>query len=199
MHRMERPCIEWLIGTREQLAPDLFAALAAYRYEVFVRTMGWQLPYCRPGCEQDQFDTEHAVYVICLHESGEVSGCGRLLPTTRPYLVEHIFPFLVASQALPHSSEIWELSRFSAASLVARRLPSGLSESLFEACLQTAGQYGGKSIIGVLSVAFERWCRSHGIQMERLGSPQTYQRELVVACSVAVPHLRPELPVVLGV
>ena len=37
-----------------------------------------------------------------------------MLPTTRPYLLDEVFPHLLHGIAPPHSPDVWELSRFAA-------------------------------------------------------------------------------------
>ena len=66
--------------TREarDLQPDLEAALAAYRYRVFVEELGWPLPAV-DGLERDGFDRPDTLYVIARLASGELCGCARLL------------------------------------------------------------------------------------------------------------------------
>src|SRR5574343_396117 len=103
------------------LGPDLESALAAYRYRVFVEEMGWPLQ-AQIGQERDQFDRPDTLYVIARHPAGELCGCARLLPTTQPYLLDEVFPALMAGQPLPHSPGVWELSRFTTSASEALRV-----------------------------------------------------------------------------
>jgi acyl homoserine lactone synthase len=176
----------FLVGTQAQLGVSLFAALSAYRYEVFVRQMGWALPASRPGCERDQFDTDRAVYVVCLDASGQIVGCGRLLPTMHAYLLAQMFPHLVRGD-LPRSATTWELSRFSAARMDGGRAEPGLGTKLFEMCLRVAGGLGATDLVGVLSVVLERWCRISGFTLQQLGDRQSHEGGPLVACAIKVP------------
>jgi len=99
-------------GISSQLSPGLELALAAYRYEVFIETLGWQLPV-ENGLERDQFDRPDTLYVIARDANESVCGCARLLPTTQAYLLDEVFPGLMNGAPAPHASDVWELSRFS--------------------------------------------------------------------------------------
>jgi acyl homoserine lactone synthase len=71
-------------------------ALAQYRHEIFVKQLGWRLPMADDEFERDQYDRDDTVYVVGREESGSICGCARLLPTTQPYLLKDLFPFLLA-------------------------------------------------------------------------------------------------------
>ncbi len=73
--------------------------------------MGWPLPV-ENGLERDDFDRSDTVYVVAHGPSGDVCGCGRLLPTHTSYLLKEVFPELVGEMPLPCDPRIWELSRF---------------------------------------------------------------------------------------
>ena len=84
--------------------------------KVFVERFGWAL-HTKNGMESDQFDRQDTVYVVAQDDRGHVSGCARLLPTTRPYLLGEAFPQLLNGLAPPCSPDVWELSRFAAVDL----------------------------------------------------------------------------------
>lgn len=102
-----------LFGDRETLKPVAVSNLGRYRYKVFVERLKWHLP-CEAGHEFDQFDRSDTKHLIALGQGEDIVGCARLLPTTRPYLLESVFPALLNGQPPPSSPEVWELSRFAA-------------------------------------------------------------------------------------
>lgn len=69
-----------ITGTVGELLPGMARALANYRYEVFVKTLGWPL-HCEEGIELDAFDRPDTVYVVACDRDREIFGCARLLPT----------------------------------------------------------------------------------------------------------------------
>ncbi len=103
-------------GTSTGLPKDLYSKVANYRHKVFVEQLGWELQ-TQDGMELDQFDRHDTVYVVAQDDKGHISGCARLLPTTRPYLLLEVFPQLLNGLLPPNSPEVWELSRFAAVDL----------------------------------------------------------------------------------
>lgn len=80
------------------------------RYRMFVERQSWNVPSYRQ-LEYDQFDTPAATYILVVDDQNRTLGTTRLIPTTRPYMIETLWPDLVDS-ALPHDPSIWEASRF---------------------------------------------------------------------------------------
>jgi N-acyl-L-homoserine lactone synthetase len=80
------------------------------RYKMFVERQKWSVPSYRQ-IEYDQFDTPAATYILTVDEQYRALGAARLIPTTRPYMVESLWPDLVDME-LPHCDSIWEASRF---------------------------------------------------------------------------------------
>lgn len=112
--------LEVITSTRSDMSPALFKALARYRYEVFVKGLGWALP-CAEGLEVDAFDRPDTVYVLARDSRQEIVGCARLIPTDRLFLLGEVFPQLMGDTPLPSSSTVWELSRFASRRLLSRR------------------------------------------------------------------------------
>lgn len=115
--------LQMVSGTREELRVEVEVSLAKFRHRVFVQELGWPLP-TENTQERDVFDRDDTVYVIARDASGEICGCGRLLPTTHPYLLSEVFPELVGEMPLPHVRDIWELSRFAISAPNGARLSS---------------------------------------------------------------------------
>lgn len=111
-------------GCRKLLGARGYGELAAYRYRVFVEHLGWELG-CPPEQEADQFDREDTVYVVSRTDEGDINGCARLLPTSRPYLLQEVFPQLLNGAGPPAADDIWELSRFTAVDLAGLQEPGG--------------------------------------------------------------------------
>lgn len=80
-----------------------------FRHSIFVDGMGWEQIRRTDGLERDQFDTEHAVHFL-LCEKGKLVGYQRLLPTTRPYLLTEVYPYLCDGEA-PHDPFVFEWTR----------------------------------------------------------------------------------------
>src|SRR3984893_12275140 len=80
------------------------------RYRMFVERQRWTVPNYK-DLEYDEFDTPAATYILSLDQHQRARGAARLIPTTRPYMVESLWADLVNSE-LPHCNSVWEASRF---------------------------------------------------------------------------------------
>lgn len=163
-------------GNPSQLPPGLEVALAAYRRRVFVDALQWQLPV-EDGLERDQFDRDDTLYVVARGSRDEVCGCARLLPTTKSYLLDDVFPELMNGFPSPHSHDVWELSRFS--TMPVDRSPALSREeqrirfcTLFAAMAEVAMAHGAARLITVTALGVERILRSVGIHAHRVGPPR---------------------------
>ncbi|HVZ51698.1 MAG TPA: acyl-homoserine-lactone synthase [Pseudolabrys sp.] len=91
------------------LYEDVLEDYFRLRHQIYVEERGWT-ELARPdGREIDQFDTPDTVYLMAM-EGERVVGSHRLVPTTRPTLMSHVFPQL-ALRGLVHSPYVYELSR----------------------------------------------------------------------------------------
>ncbi|RJF94671.1 GNAT family N-acetyltransferase [Oleomonas cavernae] len=90
----------------------LLHAMHAMRHQVFVAEKHWSLPVpaAQEGLEADQFDGPATVYLIRRDETGAVIASMRMLATTAPHTLTHVFRHLVTA-ALPTGPGVWESSR----------------------------------------------------------------------------------------
>jgi acyl homoserine lactone synthase len=177
-------------GTALGLPDGLYPRVASYRHEVFIQRLGWQLA-TPEGIEVDQYDRPDTVYVVAQHDDGSVAGCGRLLPTTQPYLLAEIFPQLLNGAAPPHSPEVWELSRFCAVDLqdgckAGGQFSSPIALKLFDAALECAAAHGATRLITVSPLGIERLLRRAGFHAHRAGPPIIVDGHPLFACIIEV-------------
>lgn len=163
--------------------------LAAYRYDVFVGRLGWDLP-CRPGFDQDQFDKAEAVHLVARTDEGRVVGYARLLPTEGSYLLGDLFPQLLGGHTPPRDAMIWELSRYAAMDIQQHGLPGAsaadllVGKQLLLQAIRTAAQEGAKRLIFCTTVAIERLAMRWGVDIQRLGPPVRSEGQLLVAAMI---------------
>ncbi len=86
-------------------------SMFAARKRVFVDLLKWDLPVLAGRFEVDQFDNPNATYLIVTDANGEHLASARLLPTTRPALLDSLYPHLVAGPP-PRGAAIVEITRF---------------------------------------------------------------------------------------
>ncbi|MDB5787685.1 acyl-homoserine-lactone synthase [Caballeronia mineralivorans] len=179
-----------LVHMGGDLPADVAVGLARYRYEIFVKQLGWELPSQENSGERDQYDRSDTAYVVARDDFNAICGCARLLPTTRPYLLQEVFPGLLPEDTPPPvSPEVWELSRFAASvfsGLDARY--SWAVQPLLAAVMQTAMRLGARRLIGVTFLSMERLFRRIGIHAHRAGHPVLVDGKLVFACWIDIDH-----------
>ncbi|MGU7770743.1 acyl-homoserine-lactone synthase [Burkholderia sp. MR1-5-21] len=169
-----------------RLPHELAADLGRYRHRVFVEQLGWALPSANECDERDQFDRDDTVYVFARNGRGEMCGCARLLPTTRPYLLKTLFADLIAEDMpLPQSAAVWELSRFAATGDVADSDVWAVRPML-AAVVEHAAQLGARQLIGVTFTSMERLFRRIGVHAHRAGPPKVVDGRMVVACWIDI-------------
>jgi acyl homoserine lactone synthase len=100
-------CLNW---ETIHLYGDVWIAHHRLRHRLFVERLGWDLPSCH-GMEYDAFDTPAAEYLLWLDDAGDTRGAVRLLPTTQPYMLQELWPDMIACEP-PCSGLVWEATRF---------------------------------------------------------------------------------------
>jgi acyl homoserine lactone synthase len=172
------------------LPAALDTALAHYRHRIFVEGLGWSLPFADDTFERDQYDREDTVYVVAHDDTGSICGCARLLPTTRPYLLQEQFASLVSPDVpLPVAHDVWELSRFAAdpvASDVGGDAASWAVRPMLASVVECAAALGARQLIGVTFVSMERLFRRIGVHAHRAGPAQRIDGRQVVACWIDI-------------
>ena len=178
-------------GATGLLSSELLSKISRYRHKVFIETLEWKLE-TQNGVELDQFDRPDTVYVVSRDEQGDLNGCARLLPTTAPYLLSEIFPQLLNGLALPRTSDVWELSRFTAMDFN-HQTTSALGEfssstaiQLMKEAIRYAAEYGAKRLITVSPLGVERLLRRAGFQARRAGRPIIIDGHAMFACWIEV-------------
>ncbi|WP_199542488.1 acyl-homoserine-lactone synthase [Paraburkholderia kururiensis] len=158
-----------LAGKTADLPPEIHRDLGRFRYEVFVRRLGWSLPDIKDDttAEWDRFDVPDTVHVIALTAGRQVCGCARLIPTTGPHLLEDLLAG-ASNLDLPSSPTVWELSRFASSGIDPPDATAGMH--LFPYALAVATSLGATRIVGVVTHAVARLYRRFGLVLESAGS-----------------------------
>jgi len=175
-------------GTSAEIPAGLMADMARYRHQVFVGRLGWTLP-CGDEFEYDTFDRDDTVYVLA-QAGGQVVGVARLLPSTQPYLLGHVFQNLLGAAPIPCHPQVWELSRFSAMSLHAStarergQFSSPTAVTLLRESLRCAAGLGAHRVVTVSPLGVERLLKRAGFRAERLGVPAVMHGTTLFACSI---------------
>ncbi|MGD9896397.1 MAG: acyl-homoserine-lactone synthase [Candidatus Methylacidiphilaceae bacterium] len=98
-----------------------------FRYHVFCRALRWISPSA-PGIDRDRYD-DWATLLGVFEESGELRAMVRILPPTRPFMLESDFaPLLAPDHAVRKTPDTVELTRFAVDPSAAQT--HGLSQKL---------------------------------------------------------------------
>ncbi len=82
-----------------------------FRYRIFCRALRWISPSA-PGIDRDRYD-DGATLLGVFEESGELRAMVRILPPTRPFMLESDFaPLLAPEHSVRKSPDTVELTRF---------------------------------------------------------------------------------------
>jgi acyl-homoserine lactone synthase len=98
------------IATAHCFAGNLIAAHHRLRYQEVIAKEDWSNIYVAAGMEFDRYDNVATEYFVARDSEGNVLGVARSYPTTIPYMLSDVFPFL-RSEGLPSSHKVHEASR----------------------------------------------------------------------------------------
>ncbi|MCA8050253.1 acyl-homoserine-lactone synthase [Burkholderia arboris] len=154
-------------GSLDDMPTAMHHRLGAFRYDVFVGRLGWHLPDADVTnvTEWDQFDRGHTVQIVSIDHAQHVCGCARLMPTTKPYLLQTLST-RSSTLELPCAPTIWELSRFAARHYDARTLCPASGMALFPSMLAVAASLGATRVIGAMTRAVARLYQRFGLGLE---------------------------------
>ncbi|WP_200821191.1 acyl-homoserine-lactone synthase [Oceanicoccus sp. KOV_DT_Chl] len=183
--------LNFIEGRSKHLSDHLKDTMYHYRYQVFVERLGWELDTAH-NREVDEFDHDGTRYLIAQDKHEDIIGFARMLPTTQPYLLEHIFPELLNGMPPPKENTVWELSRFTSMDLKKThpshtgQFSSETTKTILMKTLFFAYQNGAKHLISVSPVGIERLLKNVGIQVHRAGPPLTINGHRLIACWINI-------------
>lgn len=175
-------------GSGGALGTQLRQDIASYRYKVFVEKLGWPLD-CPNQLELDEFDRDDTFYLTAKDEAGAIVGTARLLPTTSPYLLSEIFPYLLGGAQPPSQKHVWELSRFAAVTLkkdndALSTYSSSHSMSLLLEAIEYAKSLGARQLLTVSPSAVARLLLKKKFSVRRLGPSRISEGICIIALEI---------------
>jgi N-acyl-L-homoserine lactone synthetase len=141
------------------------------RKQIFVDLLGWDVPVLDGRFEIDQFDDAHARYLILTDESLVHLGSARLLPTTRPHILNSLFPSL-CSGPIPVGPAIFEITRFCLSRALTSSGRREVRNRLITALAQHALDHGIATYTGVAEPPWLRQILAFGWKASQLGQPR---------------------------
>ncbi|HEX8223747.1 MAG TPA: acyl-homoserine-lactone synthase [Allosphingosinicella sp.] len=169
---------------------DMFEA----RKRVFVDLLGWEVPVVDGRYELDQFDDEHAAYLIVARADGTHAGSARLLPTLRPHILDTLFPDLCASRP-PRGGEVMEITRFCLDRGQGSKERLETRNRLVSALVRYALENGIATYTGVAEMGWLQQILAFGWRCRPLGLPRIVDGKMLGALRI---DISPETPALLA-
>lgn len=155
-------------ATNRNKFPDLLVSMFADRKRIFIDALGWDLPVTQARLEIDQFDDDHAAYLVASDHAGRHLGSLRLLRSDRPHILSQLFPAL-CEMSIPRGASIREVTRFCAAPSVEKRHRRAMRNTLISAMVDHALDVGISALTGVVTTHFLDQIMAMGWRCEQLG------------------------------
>jgi len=173
--------------------PDrVLRAMFAARKEVFVDLLGWNVPVIDGRFEVDQFDDQHAQYLVLAGRDGRHFGSARLLPTTRPHILDSLYPEL-CDDAPPRAADTFEVTRFCLDRGLTARDRRTIRDTLVVALVEHALANGITSYSAIAELGWLRQILAFGWRCRPLGRPTPIAGKTLGAIEIAITTDTPEL------
>lgn len=176
----------------------LLRSMFEARKRVFVDLLKWDLPVLADRFEVDPFDDPHATYLIVGDRSGAHLASARLLPTTRPALLDGIFPWLVDGDP-PAGPDIFEITRFCLSAGIGALQRRAARDSLLVGLVEFALANGICSYTGVAEVDWFDQIRTFGWECRALGKPAVYNGRTLTSLRIDIDTDTPARLVAAGI
>ena len=162
---------------------QLIQAMHAERKRVFIDLQKWNLPH-DGRCEYDEFDTEHAQYLVLADAAGgDHLASLRLLRTDMPHLMSEVFPYL-CERGVPRGSDIREITRL----CLSPRLRTGdrrrARNTLVRAMVEYGLMTGISAYTAVCEMSFLSEVLAIGWDVDPLGLPQMVDGKMLGAFQI---------------
>ncbi|HEX8669618.1 MAG TPA: acyl-homoserine-lactone synthase [Allosphingosinicella sp.] len=172
-------------GVRNPLYDEVLRSMFEARKRVFVDLLQWDVPVHEGRFELDQFDDPHAVYLIVRGTGGEHLASARLLPTTRPHILDTLFSDLCAGEP-PRGPDILEVTRFCLARGLRAERRLEARNCLVSALTDYALARGIATYTGVAELGWLQQILSFGWNCRPLGLPKEHCGKLLGALRIEI-------------
>ena len=160
------------------------------RHAFYIEGHGWSGLTSRDGKETDEFDDEHAVYLMSLDPFGHVAASVRLNPTLGPTLLKKFADW--SDETLPELDCVWDISRWIAAPQHRRaanpRWPSNHQRELMVGILEFCLSRGLTHLTMLAEGRLAERIAAYGWPLRYLGAPREYEggKGIAVAAEIEV-------------
>jgi N-acyl-L-homoserine lactone synthetase len=166
--------------------PDIvIRAMFAARKAVFVDLLKWDVPVIAGRFEVDQFDDEHAQYLVLADQNGGHLGSARLLPTMRPHILDSLYPALCENPP-PRAEDVFEITRFCLDRSLCARDRRAVRDTLVVALAEHAIATGIGSYTAIAEVGWLQQILAFGWRCGPLGLPLTIDGKMLGAVRIDI-------------
>jgi acyl-homoserine lactone synthase len=160
------------------------------RHAFYVEGHAWSGLTSVEGRETDEFDDEHAIYLISIDASADVAASVRLNPTRGPTLLHKFADY--SDEPVPRAESVWDISRWIAAPTHRRadhpRWPSNHQRELIVGILEFCESRRLTHLVMLAELRLAERIAAYGWPLRHLGKPRTYEagKGTAVAAEIAV-------------
>ena len=165
-------------------------SMFAARKSVFVDLLKWDVPVLDGHYEVDQFDDVHATYLILAEPDGAHLGSARLLPTTRPHILDSLYDEL-CEEAPPQAADIFEITRFCLDRRLGARERRAVRDALVDALVEHALAAGISAYSAIAEIGWFQQILAFGWRCMPLGLPRVIDGTMLAALRI---EITPETP-----
>lgn len=155
------------------------------RKAVFIDLLKWDLPALDGRFELDEFDDEHATYIVIADHAGDHLGSARLLPTTRRHILGSLFPQLCAAPP-PCAPNIFEITRFCLSRRQQAAARRTTRNQLVSALAWHALETGIALYTGVAEMSWLQQILAFGWDCRPLGAPVALECGILGALAIEI-------------
>lgn len=176
----------------DQLPDTVLRAMFEARKRVFVDLLKWDVPVLAGRYEIDQFDDAEAIYLVLTDSDGGHLGSARLLPTTRPHILDSLFPELCEGEP-PRGPTTFEITRFCLDRNLNAAQRRAVRDQLVNALADFALDRGITHYTGVAEMGWLQQILAFGWRCLPLGLPVTIRGVMLGALSIEITADTPDL------
>ena len=159
------------------------------RRKAFVERNGWDDLMVFDGAEVDEYDDEHAVYLMALNADERLEGAVRVRPTANGSMLVDKYPQLIADdQPALTGPDVWESTRVFTTDLFRKSRRPGVrgSYGLALAGMEVVLEAGGNRMVGIADVRALEHIPDLGSEFGFTGLPAEYPYGVMVGTCGAV-------------
>lgn len=168
----------------------LLRAMFEARKRVFVDLLKWDVPVLAGTWELDHFDDEQATYIIISDGKAGHLASARLLRTTRPHLLDQLYPDLVEGK-IPQGSDTFEITRFCIDPRQRAPERRQARDMLVTALAQHALSAGIARYTGVAEIGWYQQIAAFGWDCAALGQPRLVGGRMLAAMVITIDEHTP--------